>query len=330
MDGVRLLDALELAASNLATPAILAFVLGIAASLLRSDLRLPEPVYQTISIYLLLAIGLKGGGALSQASLGDVAAPALITLLIGIVIPAWVYPAVRVIGRFDGANAAALAAHYGSTSVVTFTAAITFLDTVGEPYEGFVPTLVAIMEVPAIVIALVIARLGAAGASGGSGRLGEALHEVLVGRSIILLAGGLLIGFVAGAERLLPVKPFFVDPFQGILTLFLLEMGIQTARRFGDLRTAGPFLLVFATVAPVLNGTMGVVLGDLAGLSVGGSMVLGVLAASASYIAAPAAVRIALPEANPSIYLTGALAVTFPFNLTVGLPLYYEIATRLG
>ncbi|GMU40822.1 MAG: hypothetical protein AMXMBFR23_16880 [Chloroflexota bacterium] len=249
------------------------------------------------------------------------------TLLIGILIPLWVYPAVRTLGRMDTPNAAALAAHYGSTSVVTFTAAITFLDTVGEPYEGFVPTLVAIMEVPAIVIALVIARIAM---SGGHGRLSEALHEVLVGRSIILLAGGLLIGFVAGAERLLPVRPFFVDPFQGVLTLFLLEMGVQTARRFADLRTAGPFLLLFATLAPVVNGTAGVVLGGLAGLSAGGAMVLGVLAASASYIAAPAAVRIALPEANPSIYLTGALAVTFPFNLTVGIPLYYEIATRLA
>lgn len=249
------------------------------------------------------------------------------TFLIGILIPAWVYPAVRMMGRLDTPNAAALAAHYGSTSVVTFTAATTFLDTIGEPYEGFVPTLVAIMEVPAIVVALVIARIGM---SGGHGRLGEALHEVLVGRSIILLAGGLVIGFLAGADRLLPVRPFFVDPFQGVLTLFLLEMGVQTARRFGDLRTAGPFLLLFATLAPLLNGTAGVLLGGLAGLSTGGATILGVLAASASYIAAPAAVRIALPEANPSIYLTGALAVTFPFNLAVGIPVYYEIATRFA
>lgn len=323
------MDMLEVAASNLATPAILAFLLGVIAALVKSDLRLPEPIYQTISIYLLFAIGLKGGGALSEADLGDLALPVLATLVIGVTIPIWVYGATRTVGRFGVPDAAALAAHYGSTSVVTFTAALAFLESIQAPVEGFMPTLVAIMEVPAIVIGLVIARVRM-GQQEGSGSLGEALHEVLVGRSIILLAGGLAVGVIAGVDGLASVNPFFVDPFQGILTLFLLEMGIVTARRFGDLRTAGPFLLAFGIVAPIVNGAFGVVLGDLAGLSVGGATILGVLAASASYIAAPAAVRIALPQASPSIYLTAALAITFPFNLTVGIPLYYELASRIG
>lgn len=321
---------LEVAASNLATPAILAFLLGVVASLLKSDLRLPEPIYQTISIYLLFAIGLKGGAALADAEPSDVVVPALVTFAIGLVIPLWVYLATRYAGRMSIADAAALAAHYGSTSVVTFTAALTFLDSVEEPVEGFLPTLVAIMEVPAIVVGLVIARVQLARTERQTGDLREALHEVLVGRSIILLAGGLLVGLIAGSDGIAPVKPFFVDSFQGILTLFLLEMGIVTARRFGDLRTAGPFLVGFGLVAPVLNGAFGVIAGDLAGLSPGGAAMLGVLAASASYIAAPAAVRIALPEANPSLYLTASLAVTFPFNLTVGIPLYYEIAGRIA
>ncbi|MEZ4553691.1 MAG: sodium-dependent bicarbonate transport family permease [Dehalococcoidia bacterium] len=321
---------LEVAGSNLATPAILAFLLGVAASLLKSDLRLPEPIYQTISIYLLFAIGLKGGAALADADAGDVVIPALVTLALGLVIPLWVYAATRFAGRMSIADSAALAAHYGSTSVVTFTAALTFLQSVDEPVEGFLPTLVAIMEVPAIVVALVIARLQLARTAGQSGDLMEALHEVLVGRSIILLAGGLLVGLLAGSDGIAPVEPFFVDAFQGILTLFLLEMGIVTARRFGDLRAAGPFLIGFGLLAPVLNGAVGVIAGDLAGLSAGGAAMLGVLAASASYIAAPAAVRIALPEANPSLYLTASLAVTFPFNLTVGIPLYYELAGRMA
>jgi hypothetical protein len=324
-------DVLAVAGSNLATPVILAFFLGIVASLLRSDLNLPEPIYQTISIYLLFAIGLKGGVALSQSDLGSLALPALGTLVIGSVIPLWVYAVARGAGRLSIPNAAAFAAHYGSTSVVTFTAALVFLESIDEFVEGFVPTLVAIMEVPAIVIGLAIAQVRMVPPEGQHrAGLGEALHEVLVGRSIVLLVGGLVIGAIAGADRMVSVNPFFVDPFQGILALFLLEMGIVTARRFGDLKTAGPFVVVFAIVAPMVNGALGVVVGDVTGLSVGGATILGVLAASASYIAAPAAVRIALPEANPSLYLTAALAVTFPFNLTAGIPLYYQLAQWVG
>ena len=153
---------------------------------------------------------------------------------------------------------------------------------------------------------------------------------MLVGRSIILLVGGLSIGLIAGPDGLVSVNPFFVEPFQGVLTLFLLEMGVVTGRRFSDLRTAGPFLVAFGLIAPVLNGALGVGLGSMAGLSVGGAAILGTIAASASYIAAPAAVRIALPEANPSLYLTASLAVTFPFNLTIGIPLYYQLSQWVG
>lgn len=317
------MDTLELVRLNLLSPIILAFALGIIATLARSDLKFPEPLYTALSIYLLLAIGLKGGAALSVTPLGEFGGPALATLALGLTIPLWSYAIVRRLGRMSVPDAAAIAAHYGSVSVVTFIASLAFLDGARVGYEGFLPTLVAVLEVPAIVVALVLARV-----RGGAGRgsWGTVMHEVLAGRSVLLLLGGLLIGALSGKAGLERVGAFFVDPFQGALVLFLLEMGMVAARRFRDLRKAGAFLLAFGIVMPLLHGTMGVWLGSVAGLSLGGSMVLGVMAASASYIAAPAAVRIALPEANPGYYLTASLAITFPFNLTVGIPVYFAVA----
>lgn len=319
------MNAVELARTNLLSPVVLAFVLGVCATLLRSDLRIPDQLYTALSIYLLLAIGLKGGAELSQTSFSEFWAPALLTLLLGIAIPCWSYAILTGLGGMDVANAAALAAHYGSVSAVTFSASLTFLDGVGATYEGFMPTLVAVLEVPAIVVALLIARWR----MGGTTSWGEVLHELLTGRSILLLVGGLIIGFLGGEGGLEQVAPLFVAPFKGALTFFLLEMGMIAAGRFRDLKTVGPFLVGFGLLMPVLHAALAIWLGGLVGLSLGGSFVLGVLAASASYIAAPAAVRIALPQANPGYYLTAALAITFPFNLAIGLPLYYAIARAL-
>jgi uncharacterized protein len=318
-------DILDLVRLNLFSPMVGAFVLGVVATRVRSDLRIPDEVYTLLSVYLLLAIGLKGGAELADTPLGRFWAPAGAALFLGVGVPIWSYLALRKLGGFDVANAAAIAAHYGSVSAVTFSASLTFLDGVPEPYEGFMPTLVALLEVPGIVVALLLARTKMTG-----GAWGATLHEVLAGRSVLLLVGGVVIGVLGGRPGLEQVAPFFVDPFKGVLTLFLLELGMVTARRLGDLATVGPFLIGFALVAPVVHGLLGVALGVAAGLSVGGSTVLGALAASASYIAAPAAVRLSLPEANPSYYLTAALAVTFPFNLSVGIPLYYGIAKLLG
>jgi uncharacterized protein len=229
------------------------------------------------------------------------------------------------IGRFDVPNAAALAAHYGSVSAVTFAASQTFLQALQVPYEGFMPTLVALLEVPAIIIALLIARTQ----MNGGGSMNEVLHELFAGKSILLLLGGLVIGFLAGKPGLEQVAPLFVEPFRGALTLFLLEMGMVAARRFRDLRKVGLFLIGFGIIMPIIHGILGLWLGQIAGLSLGGALILGVLAASASYIAAPAAVRIALPQASPGYYLTASLAITFPFNLAVGIPLYFSIAQLL-
>lgn len=316
------MDLLDLLRVNLLSPMVLAFALGLAAALLKSDLKFPEAVYSALSIYLLLAIGLKGGAELAQADLREFWAPALAALALGVSIPLWSYALLRRLGGFDVPNAAAIAAHYGSVSVVTFSASQTLLQGLGIPQEGFLPTLVALLEVPGIIVALFIAR----SRMGQLTSWGSVLHELLTGRSILLLLGGLIIGALAGPTGLAQVAPFFVDPFRGALTLFLLEMGLVTAQRFRDFPKVGPFLIGFGLLMPVAHGALGVALGAWAGLSLGGSMVLGTLAASASYIAAPAAVRIALPEANPSYYLTAALAITFPFNLTLGLPLYLALA----
>ena len=315
------MDTLDLLRLGALSPMTLCFALGVAATLLRSDLKFPEPVYTALSIYLLLAIGLKGGAALATAPFGDVTAPALAGIGLGIAIPFWAYAALVRLGGFASVDAAALAAHYGSVSAVTFIAALAYVDSLGMPAEGFMPAILALMEVPAIVIGLLLAREARAG-----GAWRTALHEVLAGRSILLLAGGLVIGFAAGPQGYKSVAPFFADPFQGALCLFLLDLGMVAAQRFKDVARVGRFLVVFAIGAPLINGTAGVVAGWATGLSTGGMAVLGTLAASASYIAAPAAVRLALPAANPGFYLTAALAITFPFNLLVGLPLYAALA----
>jgi len=299
---------------------VLAFVLGAVATLVRSDLKIPDALYDSLAIYLLLAIGLKGGVALSEARLAEVALPALVTIALGAATPLWCVAILRRLGRLDRVNAAAIAAHYGSVSAVTFIACLAFLQQIGQPYEGFVPALVALLEVPGIVVALLLARRR------GDAHWGATIRELLTGKSVVLLAGGLAIGWVTGRPGFAHVAPLFEGLFRGALVLFLLEMGLVAARRFRDLRRVGPFLIGFGLVMPVLHAALGVSLGTLAGLSVGGATVLGILAGSASYIAAPAAVRIALPEANPSLYLTASLAVTFPFNLAVGIPLAHAMA----
>jgi hypothetical protein len=304
---------------------VLCFVLGMGARFLKSDLSLPESVYTALSTYLLLAIGLKGGVALSQVPLITVAWPAVGTLFLGVLIPLVVFLVARRIGNLDVADSGALAAHYGSVSAVTFIAALAFLQIAQEPVEGFLPALVAVLEIPAIVVGLFLARPAMAP----DAPLKEALNEIITGKSVVLLAGGMLIGFAAGPRGWEDVQPFFGAPFKGALCLFLLDMGLLAAGRLAEVKRAGVFLVFFAILAPVIQGALGLVVGKLAGLSLGGATVLAAMAASASYIAAPAAVRIALPQANPALYLTGSVGITFPFNLALGIPLYYNLGKAL-
>lgn len=312
----------EILLSNLLSPIVLAFALGILARSLGSDLRLPKELYTSLAIYLLFALGLKGGVALSQAPVGELLVPALVTLALGVVTPVTSYAVLRRLGRFDPSDSAAIAAHYGSVSAVTFIAAQSFVTTLGSPPEGYMPTLLALLESPGLAVALAIGVLRA-----GDGRpVGAALHEILTGRTMVLLVGGLAIGLIAGPKGWESVSPFFEGGFKGALTLFLLEMGMLTAERLGDLRKVGAFLVAFGLAMPLAHGALGAWLGTLSGLSAGGATVLAAMAASASYIAAPPAARMTLPSANPTYYLTASLAITFPFNVIVGIPLYYEMA----
>jgi len=324
------MDLLTAIQSNLLSPAVLFFVLGVFAAVSKSDLKFPEALYSTLTIYLLAAIGFKGGVAVNEAGLGVVWLPALAAIGLGGLIPLWTYPVLRKIGKFSMADAGAIAAHYGSVSAVTFIAATNFLKSIHQPYESYASAFLAVMESPAIIVGVVLGK----GAFGGRFSLSDqgvrhALRDAVLGRGVLLLIGAMVIGALSGKNGMNSVEGFFVTPFQGVLALFLLEMGMVAGRRLGDLRKVGFFLLLFGLISPVVHGTAGVLLGTWVGLSVGGAMLLGVLAASASYIAAPAAVRLSLPEANPTYSLTVALAITFPFNITVGVPLFFEIAKRL-
>lgn len=316
----------DLLVANLLSPVVLAFVLGVAARLMGSDLKLPRDIYAALSIYLLFAIGLKGGHELAKAPFEQVVWPALATLVIGCLTPVSAYAVLRGVGRFSVADSAGIAAHYGSVSAVTFLAAQSFCASAGSPVEGFLPTLLTLLESPGIAVALSIGALRA----GGTRSIGSALHEILTGRSMVLLVGGLVVGALAGDAGWNAVSPFFESGFRGALMLFLLEMGVVTAERLGDLRRVGPFLLGFGMAFPLVHGILAAIVGVSVGLSPGGATVLAAMAASASYIAAPPAVRLSLPSANPTYSLTAALAITFPFNVAVGIPVYHEVANLFG
>ena len=305
-------------------PVILFFVLGLVAGLARSDLRLPPAIYELLSILLLLAIGLKGGVELSRQSMADVLPQMLAVVAMGVVIPLLVFFALMLTRRVDRPNAAALAGHYGSVSVGTYAVGVAFLASIGVAFEAHLALFLVLLEMPAIVVGIMLAR----GVSRNT-RWGRLLHEIFFGKSIVLLVGGLLIGWAAGPEGIEPLEPLFIDSFKGVLALFLLEMGLLAASQAGEIRRRGLFLVSLGVLAPVPLAVIGAVLGWLLGLSVGGTTMLAVLAGSASYIAAPAAMRIAVPEANPSLSLTASLGITFPFNIFIGIPVYYAIAGYL-
>lgn len=313
--------------TNLLSPPVLFFVLGLLATIFKSDLKFPEALYVALTIYLLCAIGFKGGVAIAEAGLGAVWIPTLAATVLGALMPLWTYPVLRFVGKLAAVDAAAIAGHYGSVSAVTFIAATNFMKELALPYEGYAAAFLAAMEAPAIVVGIVLGKFAMRKEGQGvSAGLGAVLHEAVLGRSVFLLVGTLLAGFLCGRRGLDAVAGFFVTPFQGVLALFLLELGTVAGRRLGDLRKVGAFLVAFGIGMPLLHGVIGVMLGHAVGLSLGGTTLLAVLASSASYIAAPAAMRLSLPDANPTLSLTAALVITFPFNVTLGIPVYYAIA----
>ena len=310
------------------------FLLGVFAKLVKSDLRLPEALYETLSIYLLLAIGLKGGIELSKQPLAALAPQVLACMALGFVIPFMLFPALRAL-KLTAVDAAALGAHYGSVSVVTFAVATAALARQGVAFESHAALWVAVMEAPGLVAGILLARWASrrgeagpsvAGQRSGWGRLA---HDVLFGKSVLLLMGGLAIGAVAGEAGTAPIKAVFIDPFKGVLALFLLELGLVAGGRLAEVRRFGAAVLVVGLGAPPLLALVGTGVGLLLGLSAGGVALLATLASSASYIAAPTAMRIALPEANAALSITAALGITFPFNIVVGIPLYITWAQKL-
>lgn len=305
-------------------PIVWFFVLGLTAGALRADLRLPPAIYEFVSTLLLLSIGMKGGQELARQAVNGIATQVLLTLTMGALLTFLAFGILRGLGRLSRVDAAAVAAHYGSVSIGTFAVAVAYLARAGIPSEASMPLLLVVLEVPAILIGIVLARGLSAGTPWSS-----VLHEVLLGRSVMLLLGGLAIGTLAGPTGLAPVAPLFFDLFKGILAVFLLEMGLIAADHFGGFRRHGLFMVGFAVLVPPVFSLVGIGFAAAMGLSQGGAILLATLAASASYIAAPAALRTAVPEANPALSLTAALALTFPFNILFGIPLYQRAVESL-
>ncbi len=316
------MELVEVLRINLLSPMVLAFALGIFAVTVNSELHIPDQVYTVISIYLLLAIGLKGGFDLAKFPLDGVGAAVVATVIVGAVIPLTSYLLLDRFTVLEPKDTIAIGIHYGAVSAVTLSACITFLGEVGEPFEGYMPAMYVIMEIPAVAVGLVIAN----SRIGGTQSMWAVVRSALTGKSFLLLGGGVLIGFLSGELGERQVGPFFIDLFPGFLMLFLLEMGTLVGNRLPDVRKVGVPLLLFGIIMPMIHGTVAIGLASLGGLTVGGCMIIGTLAASASYITAPAVVQTNIPGANPGYYLTASLVITFPFNLVIGLPLYFQVA----
>ena len=312
----------SVASANLTSVAVLVFILGFIGAKLKSELKLPESVYQMISIYLLFGIGLKGGHSLKSVTPESFIKPALATIFLGILIPIVAFYSLKFIRNISDMDRGAIAAHYGSTSLVTFSAALLYLESNVIEVEGFMTAILTLLEIPGLIVGIYL----------GSRRKDEkvqwaqTLREVVTGKTVLLLAGGLGIGAVTSVSGYLKVSPFFIDLQGGFLVLFLLHLGYQAGSNWNEVKKVGPKMIGFGIVFPIVSGAIGVATGIAVDLSIGGATVLGVLCASGSYIAAPAAVAIGLPKANSSLALMSSIGVTFPFNLIFGIPLYLEIA----
>lgn len=351
MDATKIFHSL---AENLLTPIPLCFVLGIFCKVIHGGIKIPKELYYSISIFLLMSIGFIGGHELAKEvrehGLTTIWQPALVTLALGCMTPIIAYLILHFVGRLSIVDSAGIAAHYGSTSAVTFAVATAFVEQQSHAPNSYLPTLVTILECPGIAIALALGAVlsarerRSAGTAHGrdlgdehQGDLWEALYEVITGQSIMLMAGLLVIGYVStnfmNEKSFAPFHDFFYSKgmlFRGALCIFLLEMGLVAGERLGDLKKVGPFLIAFGILVPILHGFLGVALGRWAGLNLGGCTVFAAIVSSASYIAAPPAVRLTLPEANPTLSITASLAITFPFNIAFGIPLYYQMAVALG
>jgi len=312
----------SVASTNLTSVAVLIFILGFIGAKLKGDLKLSESVYQMISLYLLFGIGLKGGNSLKSVTFESFLKPALATILLGVLIPLVAFYSLKFIRSINDMDRGAIAAHYGSTSLVTFSAALLYLESNVIEVEGFMTAILTLLEIPGLIVGIYL----------GSRRKGEkvewahTLKEVVTGKTVLLLVGGLAIGAVTSTAGYLKVSPFFIDLQGGFLVLFLLHLGYQAGSNWNEVKKVGPTMIAFGIIFPIAAGALGAAVGLAVDLSIGGATILGVLCASGSYIAAPAAVAIGLPKANASLALMSSIGVTFPFNLIFGIPLYLEMS----
>ncbi|WP_398319433.1 sodium-dependent bicarbonate transport family permease [Vulcanococcus sp.] len=323
----------SLVLQNLLTPPVLFFFLGVIAVLVRSDLEIPAPLPKLFSLYLLLAIGFKGGLELQHSGISGPVLPTIgAAVLMSLAVPLLSFAVLRL--KLDPFNAAAIAATYGSISAVTFITAESFLETQKLPHDGFMVAALALMESPAIIVGLLLVKLASNQDRPNNGRMrwGAVLHEAMLNGSVYLLVGSLVIGYLSAGNSPQSVEkmlPFTDKLFYGALSFFLLDMGIVAAQRLGDLRRAGSFLIAFSVLMPLFNALAGALIARGLGLEAGNALLFVVLCASASYIAVPAAMRMTVPEANPSYYISTALGLTFPFNIIVGIPLYMALVNKL-
>lgn len=321
---------LEIVHTNLLSPMILFFIIGIIAVLFNSDLKVPTAFYSGYTMIILFTIGIKGGTELKHVTLAEMLPPIVTAILLSFIMLGIAFLLLKYVFKISLTDSIAIAAHYGSVSAVTFIAALGFLDKMEVPYESYISAILVIMEGPAIVAAIIMYKLSLnKGSQANKLSIGHAVKEAFFGKSIFLLLGGIFIGFVAHEDGLMKIKPLFGDLFYGILCIFLLHMGMVATQQIRKITGFRFYTFAFAFILPLIGGFLGVFAGSLIGMSVGGAFILGVLTASASYIAAPAAISQAIPEANSGIYLGASLGLTLPFNLVIGIPLYYWLATIL-
>jgi hypothetical protein len=324
---------LEFAFNNMLSPAILFFALGIIAVLIKSDLEIPDSIGTAITLFILVSIGLKGGIAVNKTGIIGVIIPTIAAILIGILITTFVYFIMSKIG-FDAANAGSIAGHFGACSSVTLTTVLVFLEQMGASYEEFVPALYPFMDTAALLAGIILGNAGlkkkAIGVEKGENNIKDILRASITAKSTILIFGGFIIGLLAGAEGTESIMPFYDNIFKGIFTIFMLDIGLLAGSRIFELKNIKPITFLLAVILPPFHAVMAIIIATVIGLSPGGATVFAALAAGASYITAPAVMRSTFPDANPSLPLGMSLGIIFPFNIIIGIPLYYHIANIIS
>ena len=339
------MDILQLIQSNLLTPIILFFLFGIIAARIKSDLKIPESISEFLPIYLLAAIGLHGGIEMRNTGFENMLIPMLVAIGLSLLFTLNHYQILRRLGKFNLFDSYALASTYGAVGAVHFSVGLSFLKNQGVTSEGYIAAILAVLEPLAFIMAIFMTNMAVSkqikakkqsftddlsvdvGLASTKTNLSKVLQESITGKAIVILLGSIVIGYIIGKDGFEPIKIVFDDMFTGAIVIFMIEMGIIAGQRLDDIKKVGIFLMSFAILIPVFNGIIGVLVATVLGLSIGGAVMFGLLMASASFIAAPAILRYAIPQAKPSLYITSALGITFPFNIIITLPILFTIST---